>query len=77
MIASVTDDLCRSLFKSETDVSQCPIAFHTTGAIHDATSGVDAAFVTKMNPTGTALVYSAELGAGTGTAIAVDSSNNA
>ncbi len=52
----------------------------TAGAFQVALSGIGAAFVTKFNPTGTALVYSTYLG-GSGSAdgdgIAVDTTGNA
>jgi uncharacterized repeat protein (TIGR01451 family) len=52
----------------------------TLGAFQTARSGVSNAFVTKLNPTGTALVYSTYLG-GTrsdgGSGIAVDTAGNA
>ena len=52
----------------------------TVGAVQPAIAGVNNAFVTKLNPTGSALVYSTYLGgstADTGQGIAVDSSGNA
>ncbi|MBF0457876.1 MAG: SBBP repeat-containing protein [Nitrospirae bacterium] len=52
----------------------------TTGAYQTAWKGTDKAFITKLNSTGTALVYSTLLGgsnADSGAGIAVDSSGNA
>jgi hypothetical protein len=52
----------------------------TLGAFDSSRSGARDAFVTKLNPSGTALVYSTYLGGGNvdeGYAIAVDSSGNA
>ncbi|MGD0445549.1 MAG: SBBP repeat-containing protein [Edaphobacter sp.] len=52
----------------------------TTGAFQKSNEGIANVFVTKINPTGTALVYSTYLGGtvqDTGTGIAVDSSGNA
>ena len=56
--------------------------FPTTAGAFQTTrvSGASPAFVTKLNPSGTALVYSTFLGGGrdqTGTAIAVDAAGNA
>jgi hypothetical protein len=47
----------------------------TAGAFQPAFPG--GAFVTKLNPAGTALVYSAYIGGGTGRGIAVDAAGNA
>ncbi|MGH7814424.1 MAG: SBBP repeat-containing protein [Candidatus Binataceae bacterium] len=53
----------------------------TAGAYQTSSGGVEDAFVTKFNPTGSALVYSTYLGGSfggtSGAAIAVDSSGNA
>jgi hypothetical protein len=52
----------------------------TTGALQTSLGGTGDAFVTKLNPAGSALVYSTFLGGGLldiGTGIAVDGSNNA
>ena len=52
----------------------------TLGAYQTTYGGYDDAFVTKLNPTGTALVYSTYLGGtsyDTGTGIAVDTAGNA
>ncbi|MGA7318061.1 MAG: choice-of-anchor D domain-containing protein, partial [Silvibacterium sp.] len=51
----------------------------TSGAYSYAGSQTDyfGAYVTKVNPTGTALVYSADLGPGQGNSIAVDGGGNA
>jgi hypothetical protein len=50
----------------------------TTGALHRTRSGPNDAFVIKLNPTGTALVYSTFLGGtGAGLGIALDSASNA
>jgi len=52
----------------------------TTGAFQTTAGGADDAFVTKMNPLGTALVYSTYLGGSGsdgGQSVAVDSSGNA
>jgi hypothetical protein len=52
----------------------------TAGTIQTAIKGASNGFVTKVNSTGSALVYSTYLGAGTGdlaSAVAVDASNNA
>src|ERR1700752_1042099 len=54
--------------------------FPTTAGAFKATSTNSGAFVSKLNPTGTALIYSTYLsgnGQTTGTAIAVDSTGNA
>lgn len=52
--------------------------FPTTADAYQATyPGSSCTFVTKLNPSGTALVYSTYLGGGDATAIAVDASGNA
>jgi hypothetical protein len=54
--------------------------FPTHNAIQSSIAGESNGFVTQLNPSGSALVYSTYLGGGTGdlaTAIAVDSSNQA
>ena len=52
--------------------------FPTTADAYQATyPGSSCTFVTKLNPSGTALVYSTYLGEGDATAIAVDASGNA
>ena len=54
--------------------------FPTSGPVQRSSAGGDDVFVTKLNPTGTALVYSTYLGgtnADIGNAIAVDSAGNA
>src|SRR5208337_551888 len=54
--------------------------FPTVNPLQSANSGGDDAFVTKIDPTGSALVYSTYLGAGgynVGSSIAVDSAGNA
>ncbi|HSE18814.1 MAG TPA: SBBP repeat-containing protein [Pyrinomonadaceae bacterium] len=55
------------------DLPTTPGAFRTTPAGGDDFNS----FVTKLNPTGTALVYSTYLGPGLGTGVVVDSSGNA
>src|SRR5208337_3331284 len=60
-----------------TDSSNFPT---TAGALQSSLAGVENAFVTKLNPTGSALVYSTYLGGSffdSSYAIAVDSSGNA
>jgi|GEM_PF-749227 len=57
-----------------TGKTQSPDFPATLGAL---TPNPSDAFVIKLNPTGTALAYSAILGSGVGNAIAVDSSGNA
>ena len=49
----------------------------TPGAFQTALTGTVDAFVTKLNPTGSALVYSTYLGNAAGSAIAVDADGNA
>jgi hypothetical protein len=49
----------------------------TAGAFSTTRPGSVSAFVTKVNPTGTAVVYSTYLGDGAGGAIAVDADGNA
>ncbi|MBP2657446.1 MAG: hypothetical protein H6Q69_478 [Firmicutes bacterium] len=49
----------------------------TPGAFQTSPNGVEDGFVTKLNPTGSALVYSTYLGGGYGNGIAVDTSGNA
>lgn len=49
----------------------------TPGAYDRSQGGGTAAFVTKLNPTGSGLVYSTFLGSGSGQGIAIDASGNA
>ena len=49
----------------------------TAGAFQTTNGGRQSTFVTKINSTGSALVYSTYLGSGTGGAIAVDADGNA
>ena len=54
--------------------------FPTKGPVQPSNAGGDDVFVTKLNPTGTALVYSTYLGGSNsdvGNGIAVDSAGNA
>ncbi|HEY6187686.1 MAG TPA: carboxypeptidase regulatory-like domain-containing protein [Pyrinomonadaceae bacterium] len=57
-----------------TGKTQSPDFPDTLGALSQNKTGI---FAVKLNPTGTALLYSALLGSGLGNAIAVDSSGNA
>ena len=60
--------------------STCSTDFPTMNPLQPANGGGDDAFVTKLNPTGSALVYSTYLGGSgsdVGNGIAVDSSGNA
>ena len=63
-----------------TDFPTTPGAYRTTfdfSASDCSCSGDEDVFVTKLNPTGTALVYSTYIGGGLGQAIAIDPGGNA
>ena len=76
-------DAAGNAYVTGSTVSEAPTPFPTTaGAFQTAlaSSGFTDAFVTKLNPAGTALVYSTYLGGGNsdfGQGIAVDVANNA
>lgn len=72
------DDACEAFVTGQTDSR---VNFPTTPDAFDTTlNGIVSAFITKVNATGTALVYSTYLGSGgetSGTGIAVDEHGNA
>ena len=63
-----------------TGLTQSPVHFPLKSALQSAFGGSQDAFVTELNPSGSALVYSTFLGGSqsdAGTGIALDGSNNA
>jgi hypothetical protein len=76
-IALATDGSGDAFVVGSTGSTDFPVS---TGAIQKTIKGTSNGFVTKLNSSGNALVYSTYLGGGTGdlaSAVAVDSSNNA
>jgi hypothetical protein len=75
--AIAVDSTGNAYLVGETDSTNYPT---TASPIQDQNAGTDDAFISKINPTGTGLIYSTYLGGSQGdlaTGIALDSSNNA
>src|SRR2546425_868232 len=68
------DDAGNAYVTGQTDSTNFPT---TPGAFHTTSGGGEDAFVTKLNPTGSALLYSTYLRGAFGESIAVDAAGNA